>query len=178
MTHTTVYIDFDGVMNPYNHMPPTARSGWRGEWTQTTVQGYSVMWSHNLVEFLRELSEREDVTVKVLSTWTSEWTRSLAPLLGVGHDWAIVGDDVPEEEYEDFANWWKLEALQKDIFYNRPRKVIWIDDDLARERKAQMAFSNYSFETLAISPAPDLGLTREQSEDIFRFIDSKNEERT
>lgn len=172
MTHTTIYVDFDGVFNVINHMPPTAKSGWGGVWHKRRVDGYEILWSQELVNFFLELDARDDVTIKVLSTWTTDWTAMLAPELGVGLHWPIIGADTPTETFEDFKNWWKLEALQKELAENPPPgKVVWIDDDFIYEPKAVMALSNYSqFDSVAVTPDLRLGLTREQAEGILRFI--------
>lgn len=170
MTHTTVYLDFDGVINAINHMPPTAKTEWRGEWTRTRIDGYSIMWSHELIEFFRDLGARDDVTIKWLTTWTTDAPKLLAPELGIGADWPVVGAETPESRFEDFANWWKLEALQNDIAESPPGKVVWVDDDFTYERKALMTLSNYSFDTVAITTSPEIGLTRDQTEGILRFV--------
>lgn len=172
MAHTTIYVDFDGVFNTINHMPPTAKSGWGGEWQRRTIHGFGIMWSEELVKFFRELDARDDVTIKVLSTWTTDWTAMLAPELGVGLDWPIVGAETPGEVMEDFANWWKLEALQKDISETNPERVVWIDDDFLFERKAVMTFDNYSFDTLAICPSTSIGLTRAEAMGMLDFINN------
>lgn len=168
MTKTIVYIDFDGVINAINHMPPIGQSGWFGQWSREKVKGYQIIWSHQFVEELRTLSERPDVTIKWLTTWTHEAVSLLAPALGVGVDWEVLGSD--DSDMEDFENWWKLEALVLDINTHSPDKFVWIDDDIPFEKNVIPTLFPLDAEWKCLAPKTSIGCTRAEFEGILDFI--------
>lgn len=170
MTNTIVYIDFDGVINAINHMPPIGKSGWFGQWSREKVSGYRLIWSHDFVEELRKLSERPDVTIKWLTTWTHEAVTMLAPALGVGADWEVLGSD--SSDMEDIMNWWKLKEVAIDVNTHRPDKFVWIDDDIPFEKNVRPVLRELPGEWYTLAPKTSIGCTRDEFGSILNFINN------
>lgn len=165
---TIVYIDFDGVINAINHMPPIGQSGWYGEWSRENVNGYQLIWSHDFVEELRKLSARPDVTIKWLTTWTHDAVTMLAPAIGVGADWEVLGSD--ESAFDDFTSWWKLEELVADVTLHKPDRFVWIDDDIPFEKNVHPSLQHLPGEHYILPPKTSIGCTRDEFGYILNFI--------
>ena len=168
---TIVYIDVDGVINSFKESRKL--TGWQGEWRVDTVMGYKIHWYTDLVEELNKLAAMEDVQVKWLTTWQDKAVSELCPALGIeGKYWDVLYHDESEGDHLFSRNngWWKLKAIIRDYTIHQPDKVVWIDDDFKYEGNA-MEWAAFMEETVhAVSPDGDLGMTKEEFNDIIEFI--------
>ena len=66
----------------------------------------------------------------------------LCPATGLnGGGWPVLTADGAGSG----AEWWKLEAIQADVEHSAPERIIWVDDQLAYEGRAQ-AWARYPAE--------------------------------
>lgn len=180
--HTTIYIDVDGVINVLSKRPPRSMTGWEGDWSRepvTTLGGdtWPIHWSHELVDHLNALADREDVTIKWLTTWEHSAPRKLSPVVGInGENWEVL-----EKTYETKLGWhstplgwWKFDLIRYDIRVADVEKFVWIDDDLSYYREAALWSKDLEAKgtALAISPSTNLGMTKQDIDDIIEFIDA------
>ncbi len=172
MTKTIVYIDVDGVINSFNESRKL--TGWEGEWNLAIVERYKIHWYTDLVESLNELSKREDVEFKWLTTWQDKAVTALCPPLGIeGQYWDVLYHDESEGDHLFSRNngWWKLKAIIRDFVLHKPDKVIWIDDDFKYENIAIEWAAGMDC-VHAVSPDGDLGMTKEEFNGIIEYIDA------
>lgn len=166
---TIVYIDVDGVINSFHSSHKG--TGWEGAWELETVIGYKIHWYTDLVESINELSKREDVEFKWLTTWQDKAVTDLCPALGIeGQNWDVLYAADQEDLFDLSNGWWKLRAIIKDYSEHQPDKVVWIDDDFKYERNA-IEWSDFMGDTVhAVSPFTDWGMTKEEFNGIIEFI--------
>lgn len=164
---TTIYLDVDGVLNAFSGRPPKNNTQWHGEWSKATVEGFPILWSHELVEAFNSLAERDDVEIKWLTTWQESAATELAPVLGLnGGDWFYF----TTEDLDDMVNWWKLVEIQKDIEETAPDKVVWIDDDINYDSATKVWLSTTRVPVLAICPNSNHGVSKKHMDAIIDFI--------
>ena len=167
----TVYLDVDGVINAVSNNPPRVNTQWSGDWSKTEVLGFPILYSHELVQNLNELAEREDVTIKWLTTWQERAAQDLSPLIGIdGQDWEVMYGDINDHWFTT-GRWWKLDAIREDIEKTSPDKVVWIDDDLGYDRNAQ-EWLRYRSDIHVVSPIMQHGVTKKQFSGIIEFINA------
>lgn len=167
-----VYVDVDGVLNSLSKNPPVKMTGWEN-WNKvrvTTSDGstYPILWATELIEALREISEREDIVFKWLTTWQDDAVAHLSPVIGLGADWEVLhGDNVYHSLSED---WWKLKAIREDVDKTQPDKIVWIDDDINYDQKTWSFLKEKGEMLHSISPVSVLGVTKKQINGILEFI--------
>lgn len=172
MSKTIVYWDVDGVINSF-YQSDAVPTGWEGDWKKATVMGYIIHWYTDLVEEMNKLSKQENVEFKWLTTWQENAVSELCDPLGIeGKEWEVLF--VPEgQELFNRKSWWKLHALKADVTQHNPDKVVWIDDDFKYARDALTWVEDHpEINLLPISPHTDLGMTKEDFNDIIEFINS------
>ncbi len=173
MTKTIVYIDVDGVINSFNESRKL--TGWEGEWNLAIVERYKIHWYTDLVESLNELSKREDVEFKWLTTWQDKAVTALCPPLGIeGQYWDVLYHDTSEGDhlFSRHNGWWKLKAIIKDLAIHSPDKAVWIDDDFKYELAAMEWTAFMGDKVLPVSPDGDLGMTKEEFNGIIEYINN------
>ena len=174
MTKTTIYLDVDGVINAISDRPPRANTGWSGDWHQVRVKP-STSWSDfamtistELLDQLRELSERPDVTIKWLTTWEHDAPGVLCETIGwaCGMDFEVL----PRTSSPELDVWWKYVAIRDD--WDGESRVIWLDDDLGRyeARAARAWLEELSPNSLGIAPDTLHGLRRADLATIRAFL--------
>ncbi|MEV4991253.1 HAD domain-containing protein [Pseudarthrobacter sp. LMD1-1-1.1] len=158
---TTIYLDVDGVINAVTKHVPTT-TGW-GEYARRKVNSFPIMYAPALVDALNELANRDDVTIKWLTTWERDAAEDLSPALGInGKEWPVLTGDQDAWHGE---GWWKLEAIRADVEATAPDKFFWIDDDLAAELPALEWLATRP-EGTGITPKMREGLTTEHVDQI------------
>lgn len=161
----TVYLDVDGVLNAVTKRVPTS-TGW-GEYQRKKVNSFPIMYAPALIEAINNLASRDDVTFKWLTTWEHDAAEDLSPAIGInGRDWEVLGGD--QHAYRG-ADWWKLEAVQKDVATTKPDQFVWIDDDFKDERHA-IEWMLDQTNGYPISPNMRDGLTREHLDEIRALV--------
>lgn len=166
---TNIYMDFDGVINALSQSGPKQNTDWP-DWKLAKVAGFQILWSPSLIEAIRELQDTPGVSIKWLTTWTTDAPKELAPVLGIGHDWEVLGTEEQVAHQGGFeSSWWKLDELIKDEAATSPDKIVWLDDDIVYERWASV-YTESKKNLLAISPKTMHGLTRKHIGRVKSFI--------
>lgn len=163
-----IYWDVDGNINALSKGSPRQNTQWFGNWNLEKVEGFPILWSAELIEEIKVLDSREDVANIWLTTWEHLAPKSLAPVIGVGHDWPVLAA-TDELAHQDINNWWKFALIQEHIAETNPDKIIWLDDDLQYVRDA-VEWSTSQNNLLAISPNPNFGLRKKDISAIMDFI--------
>jgi hypothetical protein len=164
-----IYLDVDGVINSFHK---SKAAGWAGDWKLAKVIGYKIHWYTDLVEELNKLSKMEGVNMVWLTTWQNQAVTDLCPALGIeGTEWRVLYAE-DKHDLADLRNWWKLREIRKDIALTEPDKIIWIDDDFKYDREAIEWAESISDKILPICPFSDWGMTKEDFDDIIKFINS------
>lgn len=124
-----LYLDVDGCVNAFSDRPPRKNTGWRGVWGSERITDQPVLWSHELVERLNKLSDRDDIEIVWLTDWRSEATEFLAPVLGLnGQNWTVLS--ASDDEIDVPHPWWKLAKLMDHYRAVQPEKAVWVDDNI------------------------------------------------
>lgn len=153
---TIIYLDVDGVINAIrNGTPSQKRTGFK-DFRRVTVRNYQIQYAQELVDQINALADRDDVTIKWLTTWEEHAANDLSPTIGInGQNWEVLTGDTHAWQGR---NWWKLQAIRDDYNKEQPDLAIWIDDDIKLERES-VIWSDQN-KVLALSPDPMDGLTQ------------------
>lgn len=162
-----IYVDIDGVLNSLSKGAPRQNTMWEGEWMREKIMGYWIHWSTELVKTINDLSLREDVTCKWLTTWQESAITEFAPIVNIGHDWPFFTGETDNDHH----NWWKFPVIQKDVEETQPDKFVWIDDDMSYVQEAWNWINDHP-KGLGICPISVHGLTRKHLDTIVEFIDN------
>jgi hypothetical protein len=127
-----VFVDFDGVINACPDGPSDLahwpEDTWRKEhvWVAQDHIAYPINWSTCVIDRLRGIESRDDVEMIWSTTWTTRARSTLAPLIGIGHDWKVVTEFVPDGDRR--LDWWKATHTYQALQLHD--RVVWIDDDI------------------------------------------------
>ena len=164
---TTIYLDVDGVINAIGHRHPEPKHTGFPEYKSVRCNGYQIAYAPELITMLNALAERDDVTIKWLTTWEHDAAKVLSPIIGLeGQEWEVLTGDLHAWRGRD---WWKLVAIRADVEAAKPGHAIWIDDDLSLERTAMNWANNHG--VTMISPFAKYGLTTEDLAKITSIAD-------
>lgn len=169
MTYKTrIYLDVDGVLN-------ADLSGSKDHWQESATgaaiadgRSYQITWAPELI---RRLSALDDVEIVWCTTWRTDATKSLADLLGFGHNFRVLHPDSdPEAELPYMPSiQWKIPAILADLEENPVGGIIHIDDEVVFARQWVTMVSTI-LGGLAISPHPLYGITRKNMDAIETYI--------
>ena len=129
--------------------------------------GFPMLWSVELMDALRSLDSREDITFRWLTSWEDMAPEFLSPSFGIGVDWPVLGSNGGQD---DLKTWWKLRAMRTDIEATKPDKVIWLDDDIPYDVGGKEFVREMGGRMLAISPNKNHGLTAKHLASMIEFI--------
>lgn len=187
-----VLVDFDGVINqfPNDEMRRRQNSAdWmkpgdprielydHARWfmpnrkryvTAGRLGAYRIVWSSELVDRLRALCAR----IMWLSTW-QPFTNSLNMALGV--NWDTIN------WYDPYTGEGRLAGKRRAVLSHlkERRPIIWIDDEeTTYEAGLAIGDASPSAPVLAVGPDPHIGISRQQMDDIERFVASPPAEPT
>lgn len=168
---THILLDIDGVVNAIYPLPIHKEiSDLSGEWKEGYVDRYKFHWNQEVIDFLNDLFI--DNNLVILSTWRQWAIDKVFPLVGLaipeGH---IVLDPLTDPESAqdiDPTNWWKARFAREFMEAHPGDKFIWIDDDL----KYAPQTSWLSDDTLTVSPASSVGISRDDMVRINTFLAS------
>ncbi|WP_395403647.1 HAD domain-containing protein [Arthrobacter sp. UC242_113] len=159
----TLYLDVDGVVCPFG---PTGTTPWGSAWHYTFAGMLEVAYAAELVVALNRLSLQPGLRCVWLTSWEELAPAVLCPVTGLeGSSWPVLTADGAGSG----AEWWKLEAIQADVGRNTPERIIWVDDQLAFEGRAQAWARILGRRALLVSPDPRSGLSPRHLEAIRAF---------
>lgn len=165
-----IFLDFDGVLNPFPFDPNPFTS--ESPWTDFQAHTVSLPADSGYVrQFVVNVSQAAADALWGASggavTWHTTWNeknfanRFLSPMFG----WYQI-PTAPYLPHNSIHYWWKLEAMQM-LDANPsglPDRFVWIDDDLKCEGDAW----DWCLDRggLPISPDSNIGLTEQHLDDI------------
>lgn len=165
-----VFLDIDGVLNscpkPKSHMLKKY-----GEYKNETILGYPIWYSPEVIDFINAIHASAVAEVVWLTTWRAEARTEFAPRVGLDDFPAITQSYGSDHNWH--SDWWKWRGVRdflQDNEENRP--VVWIDDDLNKNRKHDFYY-RYDQEranSLLMTPQSCPGLRPEDLERILDFL--------
>lgn len=175
MKRPTGFCDVDGVMNAVANLDKTHYKNF-SEWKLVRVNGYTITYAPEVVDFLNNLADRIDL--KMLTTWKYDSMTKLAPAIGLRTDLEVI--DVPGSwsslsmSHDRETRWWKLNAILDHIDSPDATDFIWIDDDLGSyDRNYVKRMAEFEgLESLLITPHTGVALTREHLNRIESFVEA------
>lgn len=169
------YSDVDGVYNAYtdhrSYPPPREAAGWTGTWHPMTIGGaYKGWWSEELVAELDRLTAAPHISPRWLTTWEEGAPQQLAPTLSMnrGALWPVLDGSLDDDPGN--WNWWKLDAIKRDLAATQPEAFIWVEDDVPFDPKTVTWLQTVAIPHLVISPKTAIGVTRGNVAEIEAFI--------
>ena len=72
--------------------------------------------------------------------------------------------------WDQTADWWKLDVLQKDVHESGAERIVWMDDQLNYEAAARSWAEFLGSRVLWISPDPRRGLSRSDIAAVRQFL--------
>lgn len=162
-------LDVDGVINAVTGNPDrTVWPDWvRGE-AIADGAGWRIWYSPSVVEAICRLRREGLAEIRWLTTWGHDANDELADVCGLPQLDVVEFD----HEYEMHEDWWKLGAVQQIHDAEGPRPLVWTDDDLRTETRAQDWVSDRYPDRLLIAPRCHLGLTPAHLREIEAFCRS------
>ncbi|MCA4131561.1 HAD domain-containing protein [Arthrobacter sp. M4] len=166
MSTVSLYLDVDGVVSPFG---PLGRTGWGSKWHLADAGVLEVAYAKELVAELNALAEEPGVRFVWLTSWEELAPKYLCPAIGLrGEAWPVL----ISEGWDRSHNWWKLDALQRDLEGSGTERFVWMDDQLAYEAEALSWAGYLGPSVLCISPDPREGLQPLHLEAIRNFLDA------
>lgn len=110
---------------------------------------FVIRFPAGLTERMKRLAEHFDFAWA--TTWANQAPISIAPELGMGHDWPVIvwggGGRGATWKLDDVAKWVRINAVD--------RRVAWVDDDLHQDAESWATERGDTFLAVCI---PDQGL--------------------
>ncbi|WP_307794473.1 HAD domain-containing protein [Arthrobacter cavernae] len=160
----SLYLDVDGVVNPFG---PLGTTDWGTAWKIADAGILDVVYAAEMVTELNELALHPAARFVWLTTW--EWLapQFLCPAIGLhGERWPVLSS----AGWDDSAEWWKLDALRRDVEARGAERIVWVDDQLDHEAAARSWAEFQPGRVLWISPDPRRGLRRRELAAIREFL--------
>jgi hypothetical protein len=165
--NVSLYLDVDGVVCPFG---ATGDTPWGSTWKYAYAGMLEVAFAGELVGALNRLAPTPGLRCVWLTSWEELAPAVLCPVTGLdGGRWPVLtaggaGSGV---------DWWKLEAIQADVEFARPEGIIWVDDQLAFEGRAQAWAGILGRRALLVSPDPRRGLSPAELSAIRAFAEDQ-----
>ncbi|MFJ5696970.1 HAD domain-containing protein [Arthrobacter sp. NPDC093139] len=167
MGNASLYLDVDGVVCPFGAAGLTP---WGSAWRYAYTGMLEVAYAAELIDELNGLARTPGLRRVWLTSWEELAPAVLCPVTGLdGGDWPVLTADGAGSG----ADWWKLEAIQADVEFSRPERIIWVDDQLAFEGRAQSWARILRGRALLVSPDPRRGLSPGELEAIRTFMEDR-----
>jgi hypothetical protein len=170
-THAPVwYLDVDGVLNAFRHSGPNWDDS-TSFWAKDSDGGkWQMRWSPAMIKRILEVQEL-GVEIRWLTTWGHDANYALAGTFGLP-ELKVHAVRPPRENMFGGYPWdWKWHALRATVAKeNRP--VIWTDDDAwddGIEITLKSICKAMDRDLLMIRPDPDIGLSKDNLDQIYRF---------
>ncbi|GAA1256737.1 HAD domain-containing protein [Arthrobacter pascens] len=162
-----LYLDVDGVVCPFG---VTGRTPWGSAWRYAYAGMLEVAYAAELVDELNSLAPTPGLRCVWLTSWEELAPAVLCPATGLdGGEWPVLTADGAGGG----ADWWKLEAIQADVEFSRPERIVWVDDQLAFEGRAQSWARFLRGRALLVSPDPRRGLSPGELAAIRAFAEDR-----
>ncbi|MFW3171347.1 HAD domain-containing protein [Geodermatophilus sp. CPCC 206100] len=161
-------LDVDGVLNaPCVALPEG--------WARGTFNGYVLSWDPTITGRLRAWHESERVEIHWLTTWAADADRLLAGPMGLPRGLRVhVREGVAPTGFlgalDGASGWWKLAAARAVAEAEPERRIVWIDDDLARQAADTGEWLAAHPHVLVVAPDLFTGLTHEQLDAIEAWL--------
>ena len=166
MTSISLYLDVDGVVCPFG---PAGNTDWGTDFQHAGIGLMEVHYAAELVTELNRLSHLPGMRFVWLTSWEGHAPKYLCRAIGLdGRKWPVLRYGDQRGRY----NWWKLEAIQRDIAKHEPWIVVWIDDQLPDDPAADAWLGTMGGRILGISPDPRNGISRAELAGIESFLDA------
>ena len=164
MSRVSLYLDVDGVVSPF---AVQGRTGWGSEWALADAGVLEVAFAPELVAKLNALSKMPGARFVWLTTWEQLAPEFLCPAIKLdGRDWPVLSS----AGHELSPDWWKLDAIRRDVAGNPADRLVWMDDQLDHEPRALAWAEALGGRMLHISPDPRKGLTPEHLDAVEAFL--------
>lgn len=159
-----VFLDVDGTIVAVADDIPGRVTGW-DEWQEIPMK--FLIWSKELVQELKELSERPDVTV-IWHTDRRVEVLEFAKIVGLPEfDFITASDD----DIRTVVPWWKLPHVKEAWESNPDAKIIWLDDNIPFDDESRIWCEGRE-RLLTVSPHFHFALSRNDMQSVRDFIDS------
>lgn len=165
---TKLFLDVDGVINNLTY-------AYYGSEKVTedsrlfVANGFRMAVAERLVTFFQDLEKRDDVELYWLTTWLHDAPKELSPHIEFGADWTVVEGN----PWTSLGPWWKFVEIRSHV--EEGDRVIWLDDDLALERRLWPSLQSWIHgledNILALSPDSEVGLTEAHTSRILHFLE-------
>jgi hypothetical protein len=161
-------LDVDGVLNaPRVELP----EGWQ----RGSFNGFLLSWDPAVTARLRALHEAGRVEIQWLTTWAANADKLLAEPMGLPRGLKVHAREGAAPTgfagpLDGRSGWWKLAAARAVAEAEPDRRIIWIDDDLARPAADTHEWLAAHAHVLVIAPDLFTGLTQEQLDAIEAWL--------
>jgi hypothetical protein len=182
-----VLLDVDGVLNAVQAWGRSdAWDDWRTGRATADGRSFPITWSPTVVEAVRSWQALAEV--QWLTTWGHDANTSLRHLLELPElPVAGTSDDVagpagapdaggaahasvaPAAPDRLTGRWWKLDVVRRIVRTGEPRRLVWLDDDLAGQQDVR-AWMREHTTSMLVAPDPRSGLTRAHLEAVEEFL--------
>ena len=187
MTRPLVLLDVDGVLNAVPYFGRSEQwSDWQVGEALASGSRFRITWSPSVVEAV--LSWREISDVQWLTTWGHDANASLRHLVGLPempvagtHDELAAPPGAGDPDAGTHAavtpaapdpltgRWWKFDVVRRLVHDHPDRRLVWIDDDLARQEDIR-AWMRREAQCLLVAPEPSSGLTPAHLDSVATFL--------
>ncbi|MGI8869327.1 MAG: hypothetical protein ACR2F6_10880 [Mycobacteriales bacterium] len=156
-----LYLDVDGVLNLITDRIPSLRH------RSFRTGAFRITWYPPAIGALKSWLSEDRVSITWLTTWETMANERIGAPMGLPELPVATRDDAPAGD--GYGPWWKLATVQQA--YDAGGPVIWVDDDIADTPSAARWIGRTDpGRLLAISPAPDAGLTKSELKTIERWL--------
>ena len=182
-----VLVDVDGVLNAIGP-PDDAWPDWQRGSATALGRSWPLRWSPSVTAAVQSWRDRADV--RWLTTWGHDANAGLHALLGLP-ELPVAGthadvaapptgepDDLgrsalagvtPAAPDELTGRWWKFDVVRLLLRAEPGRRLVWLDDDLARSEPVR-AWTRAATDCLLIAPDPRTGLVAAHLRAVDRFL--------
>lgn len=162
-----LHLDVDGVINA--DFPD--RGGWsldgaRDGHAEAGGRYYKIMWSQDMVDHLFSLG----MNLFWTTTWQDHAVSAIAPLIGHGHEGAVVYNPDPSRYRHAWSIEWKFDAMQELYPEGNTQPFVWIDDEIGYPQRLWAE----SRGGIAIATDPMVGISKSNMQLIEDYISSVN----
>jgi len=184
-----VALDVDGVLNGFSKNP--ALDGYAEIHDPANSRDLPIKWRKNLLERMRMILSRPDVTGAWLTTWLMapamldelEHVLGLegllelrAPYLTVEMGWGKVPNPLLPANVNSNThspNWWKFHAWEALLDLNNFQRGAWLDDDLGRAKggPGNKYTPGESFDRLLLRTNPQAGMLSGDLDKLESWLD-------
>ncbi|HEU0103973.1 MAG TPA: hypothetical protein VFR07_16780 [Mycobacteriales bacterium] len=185
-----VLVDVDGVLNALGP-PDSSWPDWQRGSATALGRSWPIRWSPSVVAAVRSWIDQADV--RWLTTWGHDANGGLHTLLGLPElpvagthaDVAAPGAGAapgaadagqpalagvtPAAPDELSGRWWKFDIVRLLLQAEPARRLVWLDDDLARSEPVR-AWTRAHTDCLLIAPDPRTGLVGPHLRSVERFL--------